>query len=80
MWGFGKHSRMRCKAVVAPQCEHCTQRPTQQRAGYGGQNAHGFFGGDLVLGSTNAESACILNIMKMKQTRLARQQEHDGKP
>ena len=75
MWGFGKHGRMRCKAVVAPQCEHC-----EQRAGYGSQNAHVFFGADVVLGSTNAESACILNIMKMKQTRLARQQEHDGKP
>ena len=39
---------MRCKAVVAPQCEHCKQRPTQQRAGDGSQNAHLFFGGYLV--------------------------------
>lgn len=28
---------MRCKAASAPQCEHCKQEPTQQRAGYGSQ-------------------------------------------
>jgi hypothetical protein len=33
----GKQNRMRCKAASAPQCEHCKQEPTQQRAGYGSQ-------------------------------------------
>jgi hypothetical protein len=35
---FGKQNRMRCKAPSAPQCEHCKQEPTQQRAGSGSQN------------------------------------------
>jgi hypothetical protein len=26
---------MRCKAASAPQCEHCKQESTPQRAGYG---------------------------------------------
>ena len=34
---FGKQNRMRCKAASAPQCEHCKQEPTQQRAGSGSQ-------------------------------------------
>jgi uncharacterized membrane protein len=35
---------MRCKAGAAPQCAHCKQRPTQQRAGYGSQKSHLFLG------------------------------------
>jgi hypothetical protein len=39
---FGEQNRMRCKAASAPQCEHCKQEPTQQRAGSGSQK-HIFF-------------------------------------